>query len=277
MKQRLIIFSLSFLLFGTVQAQTESSGSSKLMTEIMSDPNLVLLFFVCLALVVCVILLIGITVQLGTFYYKKLKDAGTSIPWPIGLFGIFMGDTSTLNGNPEDEVIEGHDYDGIVEYDNDLPPWWKYLFYLTIVFAFVYIFVFHVFNIAPLQLEEYTMAVEKAEIMYANVDLEYEKPSEDEALLKESETVFVQNCAACHGQLGEGGVGPNLTDKYWLHGGDINAVYHTIKYGIEEKGMKSWKNEFSNEQIYGMASYIATLQGTNPPNAKEPQGEPEAE
>ncbi len=190
MRQRFTILSLCFLLFGTVNAQSTASSSGKLMTEIMSDPNLILLFFVSAALVVCVILLIGITVQLGTYYYKKLKDAGSSIPWPIGLFGIFMGDTSTLSGIPEDEVIEGHDYDGIVEYDNDLPPWWKYMFYLTIVFSFAYMFAYHVFKWAPLPLEEYTAEVENAAILYANVDLEYDKPSEDQALLEESKHFF---------------------------------------------------------------------------------------
>ncbi|PHS64740.1 MAG: hypothetical protein COB00_11345 [Alcanivorax sp.] len=96
----------------------------------------------------------------------------------------------------------------------------------------------------------------------------------DPAILANAESVFKKNCAVCHGQVAEGtSIAPNLTDEYWLHKGTINDVYKTIKYGVVEKGMKSWKSDFSNEEIYNIASYVLSLQGSNPPNAKEPQGD----
>ncbi|RYZ29080.1 MAG: cytochrome C oxidase subunit III, partial [Chitinophagaceae bacterium] len=78
----------------------------------------------------------------------------------------------------------------------------------------------------------------------------------------------------CHGGKGEGGVGPNLTDKFWLHGGTINDVFKTIKYGVPEKGMQAWEKTYSPSQIKNIASYIKSIAGSNPPNGKSPQGDP---
>jgi cytochrome c oxidase cbb3-type subunit 3 len=85
--------------------------------------------------------------------------------------------------------------------------------------------------------------------------------------------VYLNSCAACHGQAGEGNVGPNLTDAYWLHGGGIKNVFKTVKYGVPEKGMIAWEKQLSPAQIAQVSSYILSMQGTNPPNAKAPQGE----
>jgi cytochrome c oxidase cbb3-type subunit 3 len=85
--------------------------------------------------------------------------------------------------------------------------------------------------------------------------------------------LFTKSCVACHGTLGEGGVGPNLTDEYWLHGGGMNDIFKTLKYGYPEKGMQSWQQQFSPKQMAQIASFIKTLKGTNPPNGKAPQGE----
>ena len=95
----------------------------------------------------------------------------------------------------------------------------------------------------------------------------------DEASLTSGKSVFMDNCAACHGRSGEGGVGPNLTDDYWLHEGGINAIFKSIKYGWPEKGMKSWQQDLGAKQIHEIASFIMSLHGTNPANAKEKQGE----
>src|SRR6478735_8271351 len=91
--------------------------------------------------------------------------------------------------------------------------------------------------------------------------------------LQSGEAIYQKNCVACHGKLGEGGVGPNLTDAYWLHGGDIQSVFKTIKYGVPSKGMIPWQTQLSPAQIQEVASYINTFKGTNPPNGKAPQGE----
>lgn len=191
---------------------------------------------------------------------------------------------SRLNGFKTDpveaDVDTGHDYDGIRELDNKLPPWWLYGFYCTIIFAFVYLWRYHVSHSAPLPAEEYRIAVvhaehEKAEYLKKaanNIDENSVKLLTASADLAAGKAVFESTCFACHGKNGEGGVGPNLTDDYWLHGGSINDVFKTIKYGWPDKGMKSWKDDYSPSQIAQIASYVKSLGGTNPANAKPPQG-----
>ena len=180
----------------------------------------------------------------------------------------------------EADLDLGHDYDGIRELDNRLPPWWLYGFYGTILFACVYLWRYHVSHTAPLSREEYAISVQQADIAKA----EYLKEAAslvDETTVKQltatdelaaGEKIFETTCFACHGKSGEGGVGPNLTDDYWLHGGSIQDVFKTIKYGWPDKGMKSWKDDFSPLQIAQIASYVKSLQGTHPANAKAPQG-----
>ena len=174
----------------------------------------------------------------------------------------------------------GHDYDGIRELDNRLPPWWLYGFYACIVFSVIYLWRYHVSHTAPLSGEEYQLAVKEAEIKKSaylvkaanNVDENTVKFLPGATDLAAGQKVFETACFACHGKLGEGGVGPNLTDDYWLHGGSISDIFKTIKYGVPEKGMKSWKDDYSPSQVAQIASYIQSLKGTNPPGAKAPQG-----
>lgn len=180
----------------------------------------------------------------------------------------------------EADIDLGHDYDGIRELDNRLPPWWIYGFYCTILFACVYLWRYHVVHSAPLPAEEYRIAVREAEARKAeflkkqadNVDENTVRLLTGKEDLEAGKAVFQSVCFACHGKNGEGGVGPNLTDNYWLHGGTINDIFKTIKYGWPEKGMKSWKDDYSPQQIAQIASYVKSLHGTNPPNAKAPQG-----
>ena len=180
----------------------------------------------------------------------------------------------------EADVLLDHDYDGIKELDNALPPWWKYGFYITIVVAFVYLLNFHVFGIGKNPTEEYNAEMEKARIekeIYeaSNKDKvdENNVPMADAAGLKAGEKLFELNCVACHLKSGGGNVGPNLTDDYWLHKGSLNDIYHTIKVGYPDKGMQSWSNQFTPKEISYLASYIKTLRGTNPPGPKAPQGD----
>lgn len=180
----------------------------------------------------------------------------------------------------EADLDLGHDYDGIRELDNRLPPWWLYGFYCTILFAGVYLWRYHISHTAPLPAEEYRIAVRNAEVRKAeflknaanNVDENTVKLLTAPADLAAGKTVFETTCFACHGKNGEGGVGPNLTDEYWLHGGTISDVFKTIKYGWPEKGMKSWKDDYSPSQIAQIASYVESLAGTHPDNPKAPQG-----
>ncbi|GAA4389953.1 cbb3-type cytochrome c oxidase N-terminal domain-containing protein [Hymenobacter koreensis] len=203
--------------------------------------------------------------------------------WYGRALGLFLGDTVSLTGKYKEDVMAGHDYDGITEYDNDLPPWWKYGFYATIVFGVVYFVHYHVTDTGKLSDAEYQHEMAEAAMLAAklganddpNKPTDY-KPLMAAADLETGKTLFVQNCAACHGQAGEGKVGPNLTDEYWLHGGEVNKVYKTVKFGVTNKGMVAWKGKLSSKQMLQVSSYILSIQGTNPANAKAPQGEKEA-
>lgn len=181
----------------------------------------------------------------------------------------------------EHDIMLDHDYDGIRELDNNLPPWWKYGFYCTIVFAFLYLVYFHISGTGKLQIQEYEDQLTEAKLQLE----EYKKKSAnlvdennatllvDQTSLESGKAVFMDNCVACHGRSGEGGVGPNLTDDYWLHEGGVKNIFKSIKYGWPEKGMKAWQQDLGAKQIHEIASYIVSLHGTNPANAKEKQGE----
>ena len=182
--------------------------------------------------------------------------------------------------NEEAAIELEHNYDGIRELDNKLPPWWIYGFYLTILFAVIYLWRFEVAHTAPSTQEEYIASVEKAEIeKEAYLAKSASKVDEntvkllDESGIAAGKTIFTGTCAACHGVDGGGSVGPNLTDDYWLHGGSLKDIFKTIKYGVQEKGMKSWKDDFSPVQIAQLTSFIRSMHGTKPATPKDPQGD----
>lgn len=183
----------------------------------------------------------------------------------------------------EEEIMLDHNYDGIRELDNHLPPWWKWLFYGTIAFAFVYLIVYHVTDSLPLQEEEYRMQIAEAEAQQAErlasqpeqtIDESSVVLVEDAGALASGKQVYDNNCSQCHRTDGGGSIGPNLTDEYWIHGGSIQDVFRTIKVGVPAKGMISWEPLLSPEQMQNVASYVLSMQGTNPDNPKAPQGEP---
>jgi cytochrome c oxidase cbb3-type subunit 3 len=185
----------------------------------------------------------------------------------------------------EKELIIEHEYDGIRELDNPTPQWFMVLFYGTIVFAVCYLLIYHVFGVGQLQYEEYKTEVAQAKIAekiylskQANrVDENTVKLTTDAGTLAAGHTVFTTTCSPCHGVNGQGVVGPNLTDDYWLHGGKINDIFKTIKYGVPAKGMPTWEKQLTAKQISDVANYIKSLHGTNPPGAKEPQGTKETD
>ena len=189
--------------------------------------------------------------------------------------------TKTKPIEQEGEIIMDHDYDGIRELDNKLPPWWLYGFYATIIYAFGYMAYYHIFD-GSTQAEEY-----QAEIAQAKVDIEeYKKNAPDlidastVALLTDEDDlsagskIFSVNCVACHRADGGGGIGPNLTDDHWIFDGDIAGVYTVIAEGGRTgKGMISWKQDLKPSEIAQVASYILSLHGSNPPDPKEAEGE----
>lgn len=180
------------------------------------------------------------------------------------------------------DVMLDHSYDSIVELNNPIPRWFMALFYGTVVFGVVYLLNYHVFKSSKLQVEEYEFAMKEAEIEVQNylktagdkINSETVTLLTDKGLIEEGGALFQKNCVACHGKKAEGTTAaPNLTDEYWLHGGGIKNVFKTITNGVELKGMKSWKKDFSPGQIQQIASYVLSLQGSKPANAREPQGE----
>lgn len=190
--------------------------------------------------------------------------------------------TKTQPIEKEGELLLHHDYDGIKELDNNLPPWWVYLFYITIIFSVVYLARFEIFGADDQEMEL------KKEMAQAKIDVdEYLKTAPDlmdektVVLLTDKESleagkeIFTTNCAACHRADGGGQIGPNLTDAHWILGGGIKEIFHTITNGGRDgKGMVSWKtNGMKPKEIQKVASYILSLQGSNPKDPKEPEGE----
>jgi cytochrome c oxidase cbb3-type subunit 3 len=189
--------------------------------------------------------------------------------------------TRTKSIEREEEIIMDHNYDGIRELDNVLPPWWVYLFYATIVFGVVYLVRFHVIG-------EYTQAEEyEQEVAAAKIEIEeYKKTAKDlvdastvelltdAADLSAGEKIFNTSCVVCHMADGGGGIGPNLTDEYWILGGGIKNVFNTISEGGRDgKGMVAWKQSFKPAEIAQVSSYVISLGGTTPANPKAPEGE----
>ncbi len=179
------------------------------------------------------------------------------------------------------DVMMDHSYDGIVELDNPPPPWFMYLFYGTILFAAIYFVRYSVTGDGPTQLQEYTAELKSAEEVHEAylskaadlIDETNVVALSEKADIDAGATIYKEKCQVCHKDKGQGEVGPNLTDEYWIHGGDIKDVFKTIKYGVTEKGMQSWQKDLNPKMIQQVASFIMTLQGTNPEGAKAPQGE----
>lgn len=185
----------------------------------------------------------------------------------------------TKAAEKEADVLLDHDYDGIKELDNALPPWWKYGFYITIVLAVIYLFRFHIAETGPNPEQEYAAEMKRADeqmkaYMAKAKDLVDENNVQfEQAGVETGKELYLKACVACHGQKGEGGVGPNLTDDYWIHGGSMSNIFKTIKYGYPDKGMQSWQQQYSPKQMAQISSFIKTLHGTNPPNGKAAQGD----
>jgi cytochrome c oxidase cbb3-type subunit 3 len=211
---------------------------------------------------------------------KAIRAAGPKTAWQTMMEKL----TDSKPIEQEKDILLDHDYDGIRELDNHLPPWWKWGFYFTIFWGVIYLVNYHIF---PVWNEGYSQEAEFfAEMATAEKQIaEYRKTAADlvdennvtlltdVASLDKGKAKFKEVCAACHGDNGQGGIGPNLTDAYWIHGGDVKSVFKVVKYGVLEKGMISWKDEMKPNEMQAVISYIFTLQGSDPAGAKEPQGD----
>lgn len=218
--------------------------------------------------------LVAVIMWLILVYSEKSPSAeqsGLSIFWRV------------INQRPaideEQKLLLDHDYDGIKELNNKIPPWFMAIFYGTILWGAYYMVDYHILGSGNVQEDEYAVEVQMAamerEILNksgALVNEETVTVLDDVGSLANGKETFIKNCAACHGQNGEGLVGPNFTDDYWIHGNKINDLFKTIKYGVPQKGMISWQAQLDPTQMQEVASYILTLRGTNPPNQKAPEG-----
>lgn len=189
--------------------------------------------------------------------------------------------TRSVPVEQEKDVMLDHNYDGIRELDNKLPPWWVWGFYVTIFFAVGYVIYYHISGTGPLQAKEYQIAMDQAaaekkaflEKTGGMISAESVTLLTDASAIDAGKTTFMSYCKTCHGDFGQGNVGPNLTDEFWIHGGGIKNVFNTITEGVPAKGMISWKAQLSPKAIQEVASYVLSLQGTKPAGAKDPQGE----
>lgn len=181
----------------------------------------------------------------------------------------------------EEDLLIDHTYDGIQELDNPTPTWFNALFYSSIVFAAGYLLIYHVFGWGMNQDQEYMaemQAAEKQRMEYlatsgTNIDENSVELDLSPEMIKPGHEIYLQNCGVCHGNQGEGMIGPNLTDEYWLHGGDIKDVFKVVKYGVPDKGMVPWESSLTPIQIAQVSNFIISLGGSNPANPKEAQGD----
>jgi len=268
-------------------SQTPSSSQDSLSSAMLPFVVLTVLIFVTAILIVVVgIYLVRILNILANEAEKeKAEKLGIILTPKSNWWGRFM---DTLNAAvpvaQEKEIELDHSYDGIKELDNHLPPWWSWLFIGTVVWGVVYLFVYHFSESLPLQMQEYQTELVDAE--QQAIKLKASQPqavidenslvfTADEAIIAKGKAVFQSNnCASCHKSDGGGNaIGPNLTDQYWLHGGEIKNIFALIKNGVVEKGMPAWGKVMSPKDVHDVTFYVMSLQGTNPPDAKAPQGE----
>jgi cytochrome c oxidase cbb3-type subunit 3 len=189
-------------------------------------------------------------------------------------------DNTKDHATPDADHLLDHAYDGIQEYDNPLPRWWLALFWATIIFTPLYILYFH-FGGGMLAKERYDQEMiafydKQAEQLLALGEISEGTLVDlmaDASMMNGGKKIFQAKCATCHGMFGEGGIGPNLTDDYWIHGGQLMDVYATVRDGVTAKGMLAWERQLRPAELMAVSSYVGTLLGTDPPNAKAPQGD----
>lgn len=275
------------LIFALVMGAMEYFIDSGDKPAFVEYPMVALFLGVFLFLLIAIEIVISavdkVTYHLLTEEQKKKLEEAQALPFTESAFyqNLVKKLTRSKEIEEEHDVMLDHDYDGIKELDNVLPPWWVKLFYLTIIFAFVYLIRFHIFNDYDQTSEfETEMATAQAEVekykLTAPDLMDKEKVTllTDATALAEGKAIFEAKCVACHKPDGGGSIGPNLTDGHWILGGGIKNVFNTIMEGGREgKGMVPWKTEIKPSDIQKVASYVISLQGTNPPDAKAPEGD----
>lgn len=278
-KTLLMILVLCMLsLQGMAQEETKVVMSAKIDLSESTIMRNIMLFIIALEVLTILFFVKWISFFTGIDELRRSK--GKKGLFNIDFKKIWVRANKLKPIEEEASLDVGHSYDGIRELDNVTPPWFTIAFLASIVFGIGYLWRYHVAESAPNQIQEYEIEVAQAKIRIAE-HMKNQKDLVDEntvvmlsgADIETGKVLYANNCAVCHGHEGQGKVGPNLTDEYWLHGGRINDVFKVIKFGAVEKGMMSWKGVFSATEIAQISSYIKSLGGTKPAGAKEPQGE----
>lgn len=185
-----------------------------------------------------------------------------------------------MNDEHDDDRLLEHNYDGIQEYDNPLPQWWVVLFWISIVFAPLYFLYYH-WGPGLLTVDAYNQDMIAYYDLQAQQFLAMGEITEgtlndlmgESSMMAGAQALFQTKCSQCHGMNGEGNIGPNLTDDYWLHGNKLTDIYHTVVEGVPSKGMLSWKTQLGPAELLSVSAYVGSLRGSDPPNPKKPQGD----
>jgi cytochrome c oxidase cbb3-type subunit III len=284
MKKILLTITALLVAFGAISQTTNAAPGG------LPDP-LLPLYLTAAAVLFVLIVVIGVAIYVIRIlkYLTEQTLARTSTEMPTTHSAgnwwsrLVLKMNASVPIDQEKNIELEHSYDGIRELDNHLPPWWKWLFYGSIGWAVVYFVVFHVTDSLPLSQAEYqhelALAEEqvrqyKASQPQADVDENALVFALDVEIIEKGKSIFLNNnCGGCHRPDGGGNsIGPNLTDEYWLHGGEIKHVFLTIKNGVVEKGMPAWGKSMTAQDVRDVAFFVMSLQGTNPPDPKAPQG-----
>ncbi len=272
-----------FLILGLMELLIDSGDKPAIIEYPLLQIFMVFILFLMIVIQIILNAIENVMFQTLSEEAKKryLENKGSSWEWKWGkkTYKKLLGSKPM---EAEQEIILDHNYDGIRELDNKLPPWWVYMFYASIVFAIIYMLRFHVFGGYDQDLEY------EQDVAAAQVEIEaYKKTAKDlvdantvelmtEASdLKAGKAVFESNCVACHMADGGGGIGPNLTDDNWILGGGIKNVFHTVSEGGRDgKGMIAWKQTLKPVEIAQVSSYVLiNIYGTTPANPKAPEGD----
>ena len=271
-----------FIIFGAVEFFIDSGAQP----AFIKHPAVILFLLLILLILIAIEIIVS---ALENIMLHKLDDEAKAIflaekeksfkfTWLKETYQNLLGQTPIED---EAEIILDHNYDGIKELDNNLPPWWIYGFYASIVFAAVYLLRYHVFS-GPSQIDELETELADARIAIETykkttknlVDINTVTQLTEAADLSAGKTIFETNCVACHMADGGGGIGPNLTDPNWILGGDIKSIFKTVSEGGRSgKGMIAWKQQLKPLEMAQVSSYVLTFEGTTPANPKAPEGD----
>lgn len=282
-KYLLLLLAGMFLASPTFAQASESGWFANLQSMDSTQLTLLVILGVVLGIIVLLLVLMIYLMSFMSAVFKKENPEMANQPswWDEFKIKYITGKMKPVGSVEEKALMKEHSFDGIVELDNHMPPWLANVFFLTIGIGVVYFMYYTVLGIGPTQLEEYAeehriAAIQIEEykaLAVITIDENTVVFDDSPAAIAAGQSIFSTNCVACHAADGGGGVGSNLTDEYWKHGGSINDIFKIIKYGFLEKQMPSWQDQLSPEEMQQVSSFIKTLQGTTPANPKAAEGE----